>query len=171
MMNQKMRTKQGHWSILKKSSSVLKVRTYHVSFSYILYIASYSHVILNCYSQLHVQVNYDAQLHATTATLSFHNGDKTEYVSSSLLRYTTGLSTIPPLLGSESVKITYQQNDVTAIYPKAQVCFSRLSLPVVHTNQHSFNAAFCKALEFGGGYGNTQSRLTSFGKTCGNYYD
>ena len=55
---------------------------------------------------------------------------------------------------SSSIKVTYQLNDEDAIYPMAQVCFSRLTLPVVHKSQQSFNDAFVKALEFGGGYGN-----------------
>ena len=81
-------------------------------------------------------------------------GDKTRNVSlPSLLRYTTGLSSIPPLQSS-SIKVIYQLNDEDAIYPMAQVCFSRLTLPVVHKSQQSFNDAFVKALEFGGGYGN-----------------
>ena len=81
--------------------------------------------------------------------------DKTQYVSiSSLLRYTTGLSSFPPLLNkSSTIKITYQLKEDSA-YPKAQVCFSKLMLPVVHNSQKSFNEAFIKALELGGGYGN-----------------
>ena len=84
-----------------------------------------------------------------------HIEEERPHVSlSSLLRYITGSSSIPPLGFSSLIRITYQINDEDAIYPTAQACFSRLSLPVVHKSQHSFNAAFIKALEYGGGYGN-----------------
>ena len=52
------------------------------------------------------------------------------------------------------IKICYQRYDNDAIYPKAQVCFCKLSLPVTHKDQDSFNMAFKKALEYGAGYGN-----------------
>ena len=73
----------------------------------------------------------------------------------SLLRYITGSLSVPPLRLSDSnvLKISFQLNDEN-VFSKAQACFQRLLLPIVHDSQESFNAAFTKALEFGCGFGN-----------------
>jgi len=77
--------------------------------------------------------------------------EKTSCVSiPALLRFITGLSTIPPLGLAMPIRICF----IDEIYPKAQACFSKLLLPTSYESQESFNMAFKKALEFGTGYGN-----------------
>lgn len=81
--------------------------------------------------------------------------ENTSFVSvPALLRYITGSSTIPPLGLSTPIRVSYQYNENSTIFPKAQACFSKLYLPVTHEDQDSFNVAFKKALEYGAGYGN-----------------
>lgn len=65
--------------------------------------------------------------------------EKAHVSLSSLLRYITGSSSIPPLQTSSLIRITYQLDD--NIFPKAQACFSKLILPVVHKNKESFNVS------------------------------
>ena len=72
----------------------------------------------------------------------------------SLLKFVTGLSTVPPMGLACPVELCYLQQDDKLILPKAQVCFSKLYLPTVHKTQDEFNQAFLKALQFGVGYGN-----------------
>lgn len=73
---------------------------------------------------------------------------------STVLKFITGLSTVPPFGLRYPIQISYQPYSSTDIFPKAQACFSKLMLPVVHKTKEEFFSAFRKALEYGGGYGN-----------------
>jgi hypothetical protein len=71
-----------------------------------------------------------------------------------VLKFITGLSTVPPFGLQYPIEILYQPHSSSAIFPKAQACFSKLLLPVIHKTKDEFFAAFTKALEYGAGYGN-----------------
>ncbi len=71
-----------------------------------------------------------------------------------LLRFVTGLSTIPPLGLQCPIEILYQSDVKNLFFPKTQACFSILMLPVTHTTKEEFFSAFMKTLEMCGDYGN-----------------
>lgn len=66
-----------------------------------------------------------------------------------LLKFCTGLLSVPPLGLEENISISY----IAESLPKAQACFCRLMLPTVHSSFDEFCKAFCLALEYGAGYG------------------
>ena len=81
-------------------------------------------------------------------------GTLTEGVSlRRLLRFVTGLSSIPPLGLNKPVKIDFLPPDEGQPYPKAVVCYFTLSLPIIHPTFSAFKTAFITALQYGDGYG------------------
>lgn len=81
--------------------------------------------------------------------------DASQRVSlNSLLRFMTGVSTVPPMGLPHSIDIVYRPDSSTEMFPKAHACFCQILLPVIHKNREDFFSAFIKALEFGSGYGN-----------------
>ena len=70
-----------------------------------------------------------------------------------LLRFCTGESCVPPMGLEHPLEFEYQPNGETAIFLKAQACFSRIFLPVVHDTREKFFEACIKSLQFGSGYG------------------
>ena len=68
----------------------------------------------------------------------------------SLLRFITGLSSVPPMGLENKISIGF----IEEVFPKAQACFCKISLPVIHSSFEEFHKAFMTALELGGGYGN-----------------
>ena len=70
-----------------------------------------------------------------------------------LLRFITGVSAVPPMGLTNNIKIDFLEESPSNTLPKAQACFYRLSLPVVHSSFESFRKGFMTALNFGGSYG------------------
>ena len=70
-----------------------------------------------------------------------------------LLRFCTGESCIPPMGLEYPLEFEYQSDSETAIFLKAQACFSKVFLPVVHDTREKFFESCIKSLEFGSGYG------------------
>ena len=72
-----------------------------------------------------------------------------------LLRFITGESDIPPMGLNYPIEILYLPPSPTASLPCAQCCFSKLYLPVIYNTKDAFIQAMLKALQFGGGFGNS----------------
>ena len=72
---------------------------------------------------------------------------------SSLLRFITGVSVIPPMGLSNPIEIGYYSNTAKNTLPGAAVCSNKVFLPVCHMTEQDFFLAFKKALEFGSGFG------------------
>ena len=82
------------------------------------------------------------------------NSGKLSVSLPSLLKYVTGLSSIPPTGLKQPIELLYLPDNEKAIFPKSQACFAKLMLPTLYHGKQEFFSAFIKALEFGGGYGN-----------------
>ena len=73
---------------------------------------------------------------------------------SSLLRFITGLSSIPPTAATPSIKVAFHSgNNATNPLPRVVACLNTLYLPVMHKNDKDFFQHFVTALTFGMAYG------------------
>ena len=70
----------------------------------------------------------------------------------SLLRFITGMSSIPPMGVKFSIEILYHVNDDNVL-PSASACTHKLFLPVCHCSEDAFFSSFKTALEFGSSFG------------------
>ena len=69
----------------------------------------------------------------------------------SLLRFITGVSTVPPLGLPSKIQISYL-NGATALL-ESHACFCKVSLPITHESKEAFFNAFTKALQLCRDYG------------------
>ena len=76
--------------------------------------------------------------------------DREQINLDSLLRFVTGLSSIPPMGLSNKISFGF----IKEAFPKSQACFCKLQLPTIHSSYDNFRNAFMTALKFGAGYGN-----------------
>ena len=100
------------------------------------------HSTLTCHVTFHIQLFIDAKQTAPGGVSI-----------ATLLRFVTGMSTVPPLGLERPIQIVFLPPQKEEQYPKVTVCYCKLSLPVIHETFSDFKVAFTTALTYGDGYG------------------
>ena len=66
-----------------------------------------------------------------------------------ILKFVTGLWTVPPTRESLQISVEFLEDDDTEIYPKATACAAILRLPTVHSSRNGFFTRMDQGLSFG----------------------
>ena len=72
---------------------------------------------------------------------------------SSLLKFITGTSSVPPMGLTTPIQLAYYSKSSGKRLPGAAVCSNKLFLPTSHDNKEDFFSDMVKGIEFGGGFG------------------
>ncbi len=72
---------------------------------------------------------------------------------SSLLKFITGTSSIPPMGLSNPIQLSYYSKSSGKRLPGSAACVNKLFLPTLHSEKEDFFSDLVKGIEFGGGFG------------------